>query len=118
MVARVLIEVVESEVRARGRVDLAKVAREDRPLVVVGPLKQLAAAAAEMLAAAGVSAAEFQGGSIRTFRAELKRRAIDLEQAKAAPKTRPKASLGTLVGMDLSAKPGKRWDVRITVYSG
>jgi hypothetical protein len=119
---RVLITIEESEIRARGRVDLAKVARPDRPLVVVGGKKVLAAAVGEFLSTwrpgAKISAVLFgeSGAAIRTWRAELKRHSIELSQAKTAPEHEDREAIGAIVGIDLSEKPARRTDVRIAVY--
>jgi hypothetical protein len=121
-VARVLIDVEESEIRSRGRLDLAAIALEDRPLVIVGSRKELARAAAEMVAAwrassrtksVRVAVRGVSGVVLRTWRAELKGQALELEQTRDG---QPGTQIGTLVGIDLSAKPAKRTDVRIAVY--
>jgi hypothetical protein len=118
----VLIEIEHSEMRSRGRVDLASVAREDRPLVIVGSKKALARAAAELVAAWRASSRAKRvsvvlrgesGAGLRAWRAELKGQALPIDPAKDGA---PGALIGTLVGIDLSAKPAKRTDVRIAVY--
>ncbi len=124
--ARVVIDVEESAIRARGKVDLIAMmsAREDRPLVLVGASKKiLANAAAEMIAewtktsrakSVRVSLRGESGAALRTWRAELKRRSLDLEQTKDAPRGSPRA-IGAILGVDLAAK--RTIDVRIAVYS-
>lgn len=124
--ARVVIDVEEGAIRARGKVDLASLiaAREDRPLVFVGASKkELANAAAEMIAewtktararSVRVSLRGESGPALRTWRAELKRQSLDWDVSKDAPRGGARA-IGAILAVDLAAK--RTIEVRIAVYS-